>query len=119
MADPPLSQAGVEGSEALGLPGNIRVESCKISQLESRPGVRSPPLFIVKTRHSQLVEPELGIEYRSSAGIGILRIIRGSDSHSHFTHRSEEHTSELQSRGHLVCHLLLEKKKNNATRHTL
>src|SRR5690625_7027205 len=27
--------------------------------------------------------------------------------------RSEEHTSELQSRGHLVCRLLLEKKKNN------
>src|SRR5690625_5674453 len=28
--------------------------------------------------------------------------------------RSEEHTSELQSRGHLVCRLLLEKKKNKA-----
>src|SRR5207253_10577114 len=27
------------------------------------------------------------------------------------TFRSEEHTSELQSRGHLVCRLLLEKKK--------
>src|SRR3989442_6586475 len=26
-------------------------------------------------------------------------------------HRSEEHTSELQSRPHLVCRLLLEKKK--------
>src|SRR5690625_5889772 len=33
----------------------------------------------------------------------------------HYPHlneaRSEEHTSELQSRGHLVCRLLLEKKK--------
>src|SRR5690625_6848992 len=28
--------------------------------------------------------------------------------------RSEEHTSELQSRGHLVCRLLLEKKKNTS-----
>src|SRR5207253_5991940 len=28
--------------------------------------------------------------------------------------RSEEHTSELQSRGHLVCRLLLEKKKGSA-----
>src|SRR5690625_7092448 len=27
--------------------------------------------------------------------------------------RSEEHTSELQSRGHLVCRLLLEKKNTN------
>src|ERR1035441_10960311 len=34
------------------------------------------------------------------------------------TSRSEEHTSELQSLRHLVCRLLLEKKKNkkNATR---
>src|SRR5439155_22447110 len=29
--------------------------------------------------------------------------------------RSEEHTSELQSRGHLVCRLLLEKKKKKET----
>src|SRR5690625_6364687 len=28
-------------------------------------------------------------------------------------YRSEEHTSELQSRGHIVCRLLLEKKKKN------
>src|SRR2546422_1287794 len=33
--------------------------------------------------------------------------------------RSEEHTSELQSRLHLVCRLLLEKKKNNNTSLTL
>src|SRR5690625_5838677 len=31
--------------------------------------------------------------------------------------RSEEHTSELQSRGHLVCRLLLEKKNNNKQPH--
>src|SRR5439155_21261586 len=30
--------------------------------------------------------------------------------------RSEEHTSELQSRGHLVCRLLLEKKKKKKNR---
>src|SRR3989449_6365014 len=30
--------------------------------------------------------------------------------------RSEEHTSELQSRLHLVCRLLLEKKKNTSDR---
>src|SRR3712207_7907934 len=32
-----------------------------------------------------------------------------------FAPRSEEHTSELQSRQYLVCRLLLEKKKNNKT----
>src|SRR3712207_7297678 len=31
--------------------------------------------------------------------------------------RSEEHTSELQSRQYLVCRLLLEKKKKNYTPH--
>src|SRR5437870_9777120 len=34
-----------------------------------------------------------------------------------FASRSEEHTSELQSRGHLVCRLLLEKKKKNYILH--
>src|SRR3712207_8293567 len=36
-----------------------------------------------------------------------------------WAHRSEEHTSELQSRQYLVCRLLLEKKKtSNAVLHT-
>src|SRR2546422_4895563 len=33
--------------------------------------------------------------------------------------RSEEHTSELQSRLHLVCRLLLEKKKKNNNTHRI
>src|SRR2546422_8478247 len=33
--------------------------------------------------------------------------------------RSEEHTSELQSRLHLVCRLLLEKKKNKSDAYTI
>src|SRR5689334_23803590 len=35
-----------------------------------------------------------------------------SSKHCGFARRSEEHTSELQSQFHLVCRLLLEKKKN-------
>src|SRR5687768_17743476 len=47
-------------------------------------------------------------------GVGLYRATRA---HGPFAHvdvrgvRSEEHTSELQSRLHLVCRLLLEKKK--------
>src|SRR2546422_7831103 len=37
----------------------------------------------------------------------------------HVLGRSEEHTSELQSRLHLVCRLLLEKKKNRIYINTL
>src|SRR5258708_18884052 len=53
--------------------------------------------------------------FRSSApfrdGRGYLRRPSVPASSTH-VHRSEEHTSELQSPDHLVCRLLLEKKKN-------
>src|SRR2546422_2494044 len=47
----------------------------------------------------------LRAEYEASGGSFVQ--------HSRPTERSEEHTSELQSRLHLVCRLLLEKKKKN------
>src|SRR5690625_5496396 len=44
--------------------------------------------------------------------LGIMRIAEKAGILQFFSAlRSEEHTSELQSRGHLVCRLLLEKKK--------
>src|SRR5690625_6128624 len=42
-----------------------------------------------------------------------LRPVEADESTGTRLPRSEEHTSELQSRGHLVCRLLLEKKKHN------
>src|SRR5688572_31049080 len=42
----------------------------------------------------------------------ILSGWRGTNSRPRHPHRSEEHTSELQSQSNLVCRLLLEKKKN-------
>src|SRR5439155_8769068 len=44
-------------------------------------------------------------------GIGSVRSIKSNEVASPIAVRSEEHTSELQSRGHFVCRLLLEKKK--------
>src|SRR2546429_1670108 len=41
------------------------------------------------------------------------RTLHGEDRSEILDKRSEEHTSELQSRLHLVCRLLLEKKKKN------
>src|SRR5689334_23533503 len=41
----------------------------------------------------------------AALGVPSLQVVRGRA-------RSEEHTSELQSQFHLVCRLLLEKKKN-------
>src|SRR5439155_22725492 len=47
---------------------------------------------------------------RGAAQVGD-RVADGQVPRSVRAGRSEEHTSELQSRGHLVCRLLLEKKK--------
>src|SRR5258708_8401516 len=41
----------------------------------------------------------------------VLMVARALDLHGLAVQRSEEHTSELQSPDHLVCRLLLEKKK--------
>src|SRR5439155_8343744 len=53
--------------------------------------------------------------FRSSSEFGRRSSPRSTVTTSVSVHgaaaRSEEHTSELQSRGHLVCRLLLEKKK--------
>src|SRR2546429_5961112 len=48
------------------------------------------------------------------AMITVKRIVGRSIGTVTCTNRLEEHTSELQSRLHLVCRLLLEKKKHNA-----
>src|SRR5690625_5939449 len=56
-------------------------------------------------------------ELREATGAGVLLITHdlavAADRADSLVVRSEEHTSELQSRGHLVCRLLLEKKKRN------
>src|SRR5215510_15439428 len=52
--------------------------------------------------------------FRSSACRGVSR--SGWAAGHQGRGRSEEHTSELQSRGHLVCRLLLEKKKQKGQR---
>src|SRR5690625_6615173 len=42
-----------------------------------------------------------------------IRVLLDRAGLAQVAHRSEEHTSELQSRGQLVCRLLLEKKKKS------
>src|SRR2546422_1592033 len=66
------------------------------------------------------------MRHRLAAGVlGVIAAVLGSAwaaagqtllEYSAEARRSEEHTSELQSRLHLVCRLLLEKKKKNQTK---
>src|SRR5437660_11001861 len=48
---------------------------------------------------------------RPARNRGDVGVVRDHDHSRAEVMRSEEHTSELQSRGHLVCRLLLAKKK--------
>src|SRR3712207_7852934 len=57
-------------------------------------------------RHYNAVRPHSALGYRPPAPEVVM------------PKRSEEHTSELQSRQYLVCRLLLEKKKNTLTHHS-
>src|SRR2546422_1922515 len=58
----------------------------------------------------------LNIPFPDSTGAPSLHPFRTATSRFRFAlTRSEEHTSELQSRLHLVCRLLLEKKKKKTT----
>src|SRR2546422_8308440 len=51
------------------------------------------------------------LSYQTATSLQFAKVWRGPGSAACGPLRSEEHTSELQSRLHLVCRLLLEKKK--------
>src|SRR5690625_5794045 len=70
-------------------------------------GNRATPGLIASIREQMLLDEPVYIQLWSFL-TGVLQGDLGR--------RSEEHTSELQSRGHLVCRLLLEKKKKTKHR---
>src|SRR5687767_15247221 len=63
------------------------------------------------------VSSELAADARAFVATERRERIEAAAVHIHLSgpHRSEEHTSELQSLAYLVCRLLLEKKKTNKT----
>src|SRR2546422_3701989 len=76
--------------------------------------IRRPPrstLFPYTTLFRSPASPARGPSYTANID-GAARGNPGPASYGVVV-RSEEHTSELQSRLHLVCRLLLEKKKKN------
>src|SRR2546422_8401259 len=84
--------------------------------------IRRPPrstLFpyttLFRSARVERVRHDLGEDgLLGGAGVGVAEIleqVQEVDARLAHRGRSEEHTSELQSRLHLVCRLLLEKKK--------
>src|SRR5215510_9217957 len=86
-------------------------------------GSRDPQSLTMARRVSSCVVNGPGVN--SSGDSGTSTSLLGGASvgmlgdHAPQSPRSEEHTSELQSRGHLVCRLLLEKKKKKKKRLTI
>src|SRR3989442_10043097 len=85
--------------------------------------IRRPPrstlfpyttLFRSPVQHQEQHRPISFAGERSEEFVDVI-IIHRTGKTLHGFHRSEEHTSELQSRPHLVCRLLLEKKKMKKT----
>src|SRR5207253_5715138 len=73
-----------------------------------------PKMKMLAFNDSRPVRPVLVGEEWGAQAFDIMRNLARNVPHNiECLCRSEEHTSELQSRGHLVCRLLLEKKKHN------
>src|SRR5690625_6045070 len=92
-----------------------------IANRESLPGIRKQELHdaceYLGIDYQMLGYRDKAMEFENQAKMAehiksILEEINPSVVVTHYpghgVHRSEEHTSELQSRGHLVCRLLLE-----------
>src|SRR5690625_4738654 len=75
-----------------------------------------PSLFAIKTSLTDNGVAALGAQEILTDVSPTLESYLGLLQQGDIWNRSEEHTSELQSRGHLVCRLLLEKKNNPSTR---
>src|SRR4051794_41690252 len=98
LADPPFDVPGqiTDRASALG-PGDEADVQKALDQLQSDENLQ---LFVVYVRSFDGIDPtEWADETAQASGFDPVEA------------RSEEHTSELQSPVHLVCRLLLEKKK--------
>src|SRR5690625_7095543 len=103
-----------------------RTKSKSVCDAEGKPtSISLKPILTSSSNISSLRSTSIGSirawlpSRRSTAhqrGACVIRLVGHvrSGSSTLICSRSEEHTSELQSRGHLVCRLLLEKKKNTA-----
>src|SRR2546421_4041607 len=73
------------------------------------------PIWIRSRRRRALYMISASILFALAWRNAFRRASRNAFRHARANKRSEEHTSELQSRSDLVCRLLLEKKKKNKT----
>src|SRR3712207_7698715 len=98
QAEDGIRDIGVTGVQTCALP---------ISRRRPRRAARREPIERRRTRRRPALLPP---SQRGADGRGSSRCAAAGRAGT----RSEEHTSELQSRQYLVCRLLLEKKKSSS-----
>src|SRR5690625_5323135 len=101
------------------MPISVRIKQHTAGIFRGGIGLKHPgrmlnklPVRLLEQQHARLAAPPAQVEILQAIPVHIPAAERRT-----LRRRSEEHTSELQSRGHLVCRLLLE-KKNPPTVHT-
>src|SRR5690625_932841 len=97
----PIAQPGASGPDRST---HFARSSSDLNPPEALP-YSSAEALLRQGRESQLLAEVVGRFQQVATGADVVIV-----------ERSEEHTSELQSRGHLVCRLLLEKKKRSRRR---
>src|SRR5690625_6272028 len=97
----------------------------RLVEVGPRDGLQNQAQRLSATQKIELIErlAQAGLDYVEAGSFVHPRwvpqmadsdqVLRSLSRRSGVTYRSEEHTSELQSRGHLVCRLLLEKKNKH------
>src|SRR5690625_5911935 len=102
MAFAPAWPPGRDGP--LSMPGGARGASAWALGRDARPGLSHDP--------AARPAANCASAFRQTVQGGVCRSTKlWQPFFPDISPRSEEHTSELQSRGHLVCRLLLDKKK--------
>src|SRR5690554_7092008 len=93
------------------LPAEIRIRHLNARINEQRKKIAQTTASKLELlQFSQQLSKEARLRKKNNQKIYVLDF-KGDMAASAVENRSEEHTSELQSRPHLVCRLLLEKKK--------
>src|SRR5947209_14713502 len=91
--------------------GTVDVQCDTLDNIVARLNLESIDWLKIDVERHEIPVLEGAQETLSRAKNVILEVSRGNEASRQCFLRSEEHTSELQSRQYLVCRLLLEKKK--------
>src|SRR5690625_6341060 len=88
--------------------GEVWVDGENVTGMAAHHMVRNGMMHVLEGRY---VFPDLTVHENLRMGAYTRKDRQNIEADLEQVFRSEEHTSELQSRGHLVCRLLLENKK--------